>query len=284
MFPFSLPELAIAFPNIDPVIFQLGPVAIRWYSLAYIVGIVLGWLYARRIVRTERLWGRPAPVTVAELDDFLLWATIGIVVGGRLGYVLFYDLPLYMQDPAAIFATWRGGMSFHGGLIGTTIAMFAFAWRRKLPVWSLIDIVSAVVPIGLFFGRIANFINSELWGRPTDVPWAVVFPNGGPLPRHPSQIYEAALEGIVLFLVLRLCTHRFLKLRAPRFVTGVFIAGYGTARTLVEFVREPDPQLGYLFGGWLTMGMVLSLPMILLGVVLFLTAKPAPADTAPISE
>ncbi|MFZ2101567.1 MAG: prolipoprotein diacylglyceryl transferase [Oricola sp.] len=280
----TLAQLAIAFPNIDPIIVQFGPVAIRWYSLAYIVGIVLGWRYARRLVANERLWGRPAPLTVADLDDFLLWATIGIIVGGRLGYVLFYDLPLYLQDPTAIFATWRGGMSFHGGLIGTTIAMFAFAWRRRIPVWSLIDIVSAVVPIGLFFGRIANFINSELWGKPTDVPWAVVFPTGGDVPRHPSQLYEAALEGLVLFLVLRLCTHRTLKLRSPRFVTGVFIAGYGVARTLVEFVREPDVQIGFLYGGWLTMGMVLSVPMIVLGIGLSLSARPVPANAAQIGE
>ncbi|MCI5074348.1 MAG: prolipoprotein diacylglyceryl transferase [Oricola sp.] len=277
-------QLAIAFPQIDPVIFQIGPLAIRWYSLSYIAGIVLGWLYARRIVRNDRLWGGKSPVSVTDLDDFLLWATIGIVVGGRLGFVLFYDLGLYLQEPARIFATWQGGMSFHGGLIGTTIAMFAFAWRRKLPVWSLIDIVSAVVPTGLFFGRVANFINSELWGRPTDVPWAVVFPTGGDVPRHPSQLYEAALEGIALLLVLRLCTHGFLKLKTPRFVTGVFIGGYGTARIFVEFFREPDYQIGYLFGGWLTMGMVLSLPMVVLGVILAASAKPRPETTAAPQE
>ncbi|TCD15326.1 prolipoprotein diacylglyceryl transferase [Oricola cellulosilytica] len=273
MFPFTLPQLAIAFPDIDPVIVQLGPVAIRWYSMAYIVGIVLGWLYAKRLAGNARLWGgRPSAISAVDLDDFLVWATIGIVLGGRLGFVLFYDLPLYLQNPAEILAIWRGGMSFHGGLIGTTVAMAVFAWRRGIPVWPLIDIVAAVAPIGLFFGRIANFINSELWGRPTDVPWAVVFPNGGDIPRHPSQLYEAALEGVVLFLVLRLCTHRLLKLRRPRFVTGVFIAGYGLARTFVEFFRQPDPQLGYLFGGWLTMGMTLSIPMIVLGVVLAATA------------
>ena len=277
MLPAALTQLALPFPNIDPVILQLGPLAIRWYSLAYIGGIVLGWLYARRLVRDDRLWPGKAPVSVTDLDDFILWATIGIIVGGRLGFVLFYDLALYLEEPARIFKTWQGGMSFHGGLIGTTIAMFAFAWRRKLPVWSLIDIVSAVVPIGLFFGRIANFINSELWGRPADVPWAVVFPTGGDIPRHPSQLYEAALEGLVLFLVLRVCTHRLLKLRSPRFVTGVFIAGYGLARIFVEFFREPDVQLGYLYGGWLTMGMILSVPMVLLGVVLVLSAKPRAA-------
>jgi phosphatidylglycerol:prolipoprotein diacylglycerol transferase len=278
MYPFALPQLAIAFPAIDPVIVQLGPVAIRWYSMAYIAGIVLGWLYAKRICGNERLWGnKPAPVTAADLDDFLVWATLGIVLGGRLGFVLFYDLPLYLADPAQIFAIWRGGMSFHGGLIGTTIAMFAFAWRRGIPVWSLIDVVSAVVPIGLFFGRIANFINAELWGRPTDLPWGVVFPTGGALPRHPSQLYEAALEGIVLFLVLRFCTHRLLRLRTPRLVSGVFIAGYGVARTIVEFVREPDAHIGYLYGGWLTMGMVLSVPMLLIGIIVAMSARAVPA-------
>lgn len=277
MFPAALTQLALPFPNIDPILFQIGPVAIRWYSLAYIGGIVLGWLYARRMVRNGRLWGGKAPVTEADLDDFILWATIGIIVGGRLGFVLFYDLPVYLDDPLRIFKTWQGGMSFHGGLIGTTIAMFAFAWRRKLPVWSLIDIVSAVVPIGLLFGRLANFINSELWGRPSDVPWAMVFPTGGDIARHPSQLYEAALEGLVLFLVLRVCTHSLLKLQTPRFVTGVFIAGYGLARIFVEFFREPDVQLGYLYGGWLTMGMILSVPMVLLGLALVISAKRRPA-------
>ena len=277
MFPAALTQLALPFPNIDPILFQIGPVAIRWYSLAYIGGIVLGWLYARRMVRNDRLWGGKAPVTEADLDDFILWATIGIIVGGRLGFVLFYDLPVYLDDPLRIFKTWQGGMSFHGGLIGTTIAMFAFAWRRKLPVWSLIDIVSTVVPIGLFFGRLANFINSELWGRASDVPWAMVFPTGGDIARHPSQLYEAALEGVVLFLVLRFCTHSLLKLQTPRFVTGVFIAGYGLARIFVEFFREPDIQLGYLYGGWLTMGMILSIPMVLLGIGLVVSARRRPA-------
>ena len=281
MLHLTLPQLAIAFPNIDPVIVQLGPVAIRWYSMAYIAGILLGWLYARRIVANLRLWGgRQAPLSVADLDDFLLWATIGIVAGGRIGYVLFYDLAKTLAEPASVFAIWQGGMSFHGGLIGTTIAMFAFSWRRGIPAWSLVDIVSAVVPIGLLFGRIANFINAELWGRTTDLPWGVVFPGAGPLARHPSQLYEAFLEGIVLLAVLRLCTHGMLGLQTPRFVTGVFIGGYGIARTAVEFVREPDPQLGFLFGGWLTMGMLLSLPMVLLGAVLVVSARRTGTDGA----
>ena len=281
MLHLTLPQLAIAFPNIDPVIVQIGPLAIRWYSMAYIAGILLGWLYARRLVSNQRLWGgRAAPLTAADLDDFLLWATIGIVAGGRLGFVLFYDFGAYLAEPARIFAVWQGGMSFHGGLIGTTIAMFAFAWRRGIPVWSLIDVVSTVVPIGLFFGRIANFINAELWGRTTDLPWGIVFPGAGPFPRHPSQLYEAFLEGIVLLLVLRFCTHRLMRLQTPRFIAGVFIGGYGLARTAVEFVREPDPQLGFLFGGWLTMGMLLSLPMVVLGIILVAAARPADVDAA----
>lgn len=281
MLPASLPGLAIAFPDIDPVIVQLGPLALRWYSMAYIAGIVLGWIYARRIASNERLWGGPAPMTKEDLDDFIVWATIGIVVGGRVGFVLFYDLPLYLQHPMEVFAVWRGGMSFHGGLIGTTIAMILFGRRRRIPVWSLFDVIASVAPIGLFFGRIANFINSELWGRPTDLPWGVVFPNGGPLARHPSQLYEAALEGVVLFLVLRFLTHSRLRLRTPRFVAGIFIAGYATARILVEFVREPDVQIGYLYGGWLTMGMVLSTPMLLLGIGVALSARRAPAAETP---
>lgn len=265
---------AIAFPNIDPVIVQLGPLAIRWYSLAYIVGIVLGWQYAKRLVTNSHLWGNTgSPVRVEDLDDFLFWAVIGIVAGGRLGFILFYDLPYYLDNPAQALAVWRGGMSFHGGFLGVSLAMFLFARSRGIPLFRFTDIIAAVVPIGLFFGRIANFINSELWGRETDMPWGVVFPNGGDFPRHPSQLYEAALEGLVLFLVLRIATHRFCALERPRLVTGLFIAGYGIARTCVEFFRVPDAQIGYLAGGWLTMGMVLSTPMIVVGLALAASAK-----------
>lgn len=271
------PLAVLPFPEIDPVIVSIGPLAVRWYGLAYVVGILLGWLYARRLVANERLWpGNTAPMRPADLDDFVVWAAIGIVLGGRLGYVLFYDLPSFLADPLSILAVWNGGMSFHGGLIGTTIAIVLFARSRNINIWFLLDTMAAVVPIGLFFGRIANFINAELWGRPTDLPWAVVFPNGGPLPRHPSQLYEAALEGILLFLVLRLLTHYALRLKRPRFVTGAFVAGYGLCRIFVEFFREPDPQLGYLAGGWLTMGMLLSLPMVLVGIWAIATARPLP--------
>lgn len=271
-------QAAMAFPDIDPVLIQIGPVAIRWYSLGYIVGIVAGWLLARRMVDNERLWGGPSPIKPVDIDDFLLWATVGIIVGGRLGFVLFYDLGTYIENPLAIFEVWRGGMSFHGGLIGTTVAMVLFARSRGFDPWRLFDVIAAVAPIGIGLVRVANFINAELYGRVSDVPWAMVFPTDPTqLPRHPSQLYEAFLEGLVLFIVLRIATHRRLKLKSPRFVTGLFIGGYGLARTFVEFFREPDPQLGFLLGtGWLTMGMVLSIPMVLLGIALIATARPAP--------
>lgn len=278
---------ALAFPNIDPVLIQIGPVAIRWYSLGYIVGIVVGWLLARRMVQNERLWGGPSPISPVDIDDFILWATVGIIAGGRLGFILFYDPSILWQNPIQIFAVWQGGMSFHGGLIGTTLAMWFFARSRGIDPWRLFDVVAAVAPIGIGLVRIANFINAELYGRATDLPWAMVFPTDpDQLPRHPSQLYEAFLEGLVLFIVLRIATHRWLKLKAPGFVTGLFIAGYGTGRTLVEFVRQPDPFIGdggFIVGtGWLTTGMVLSAPMIVLGIVLMVWARPAPTpDTTP---
>ena len=278
---FAFPAAALAFPSwLDPVLVQIGPVAIRWYSLGYIVGILIGWQLARRMVANERLWGGPSPIRPEDIDDFLLWATLGIVLGGRIGFVLFYDLPTYMAEPWRALQVWKGGMSFHGGLIGTTLAMLVFARSRGIDVWRLFDVIGAVAPIGIGLVRIANFINAELWGRVSDVPWAMVFPTDpDQLPRHPSQLYEAFLEGLVLFVVLRLATHRFLKLQHPRFVTGLFVGGYGLARTIVEFFRQPDPFIGdggFLLGGWLTMGMVLSLPMVILGIALVLSAPRRP--------
>jgi phosphatidylglycerol:prolipoprotein diacylglycerol transferase len=273
---FLLPLAALSFPNIDPVLIRIGPLAIHWYGIGYIVGILFGWWYAKRLIANGRLWpAGQSPMKPEDIDDFLLWAAIGIVAGGRVGYVLFYDLQRYIANPGDIVAIWQGGMSFHGGLLGTLLAMVLFAWRRRIPVWSLFDVISAGVPVGLGLVRVANFINSELWGKLTSVPWAVEFPNGGPFPRHPTQLYEAGLEGLVLFLVLRLLTHRFLKLGSPGFVCGTFVAAYGVVRIFIEFFREPDQQLGYLFGGWLTMGMVLSVPMVIVGLWAALTAKPA---------
>lgn len=273
-----LPLAALPFPDIDPVIVQVGPLAVHWYGLGYVVGILFAWWYGKRLLANPALWrGGQAPLKPDDLDDFIIWAAAGIVLGGRIGYILFYDLARYIENPLAILAIWEGGMSFHGGFLGTTIAMILFARSRGASAWSLFDVVAAGVPVGLGLVRVANFINSELWGRTTDVAWAFVFPNGGPEPRHPSQLYEAALEGLVLLIVLRLLTHRFLKLKSPGFVAGAFVAGYGLSRILVEFYREPDAQLGYLSGGWMTMGMVLSVPMVLVGIWAMLRARSATA-------
>ncbi len=258
---------ALPFPNIDPVLFSIGPLSVHWYGIGYVIGILFAWWYGKKLVNTARLWpNNNAPMDPLALDDFVLWAALGVVIGGRLGYVLFYNFGFYISNPLEIPAVWDGGMSFHGGILGTTVAMILFARKRGIPVWSMFDTIAAGVPIGLGVVRIANFINSELWGRVSDVSWAVYFPNGGPLPRHPSQLYEAALEGFVLFFVLALLIWKGNKLKAPGFIAGAFVAGYGLSRILVEFFREPDAQLGYLVGGWMTMGMVLSVPMVLLGV------------------
>jgi phosphatidylglycerol---prolipoprotein diacylglyceryl transferase len=267
-----MPILAITFPVFDPVAFSIGWFVIRWYALAYIGGIVLGWIYARSLVKKERLWGGPVPITLVQLDDFILWVTIGIIVGGRTGYVLFYNPVFFIQHPAEIFQLWNGGMSFHGGFLGCVAAVMLFARKNDISILSLGDITTAVGPIGLFLGRLANFINSELWGRTADssVPWAMVFPNGGPLPRHPSQLYEAGLEGILLFAILAVMV-RMGALKRPGLILGSFIAIYGLARITAEFFREPDPQLGFLWGG-LTMGMLLSVPMIIVGAILIMMA------------
>ena len=269
------PLFALPFPAIDPVLISIGPLAIRWYALAYIFGILLGWLYARALLRSQPLWGGPAPMTAVDFDDFVLWATLGVILGGRLGYVLFYNPAHFAAHPLEIVQLWQGGMSFHGGFAGCVAAVMLFAWRRGIPILSLGDITCAVAPIGLLLGRIANFINAELWGRTTDVPWAVVFPGGGPLPRHPSQLYEAALEGAVLLAVLALMV-RAGALRRPGLILGAFALGYGLARSFCELFREPDAQLGFLWGG-MTMGMLLSVPLTIAGVVLIGVALKRPA-------
>ncbi|WP_075289740.1 prolipoprotein diacylglyceryl transferase [Pararhizobium arenae] len=269
----------LPFPQIDPVLLTIGPLQIHWYGLAYVAGILIGWQYARRLVRNTSLWknGEPA-ITEAQLDDFLLWAAAGIVGGGRIGYILFYDLPSVLANPLRALEIWNGGMSFHGGLIGTMIAMILFARRHKIAIWSLFDAVSAVVPIGLFFGRVANFINGELWGRLSSMPWAVEFPPGSGLAYHPSQLYEAILEGIVLLIVLAIMIYDRKALKTPGLVCGIFVLGYAISRIIVEFFRQPDAQIGYLAGGWLTMGMVLSTPMALAGLWAILRARRAAAN------
>jgi phosphatidylglycerol---prolipoprotein diacylglyceryl transferase len=263
-----MPFLLIDFPVFDPIAIQIGWFAIRWYALAYIGGIVFGWIYARSLLKNERRWGGPAPISLLQLDDFILWVTIGIIVGGRTGYVLVYNLPFFIEHPLETLELWKGGMSFHGGFIGCVIAVIWFARKNGISILSLGDITTAVGPVGLFLGRIANFINSELWGRPADpdLPWAMIFPNGGPLPRHPSQLYEAGLEGVLLFTILAIMIRRG-ALKRPGLILGSFIALYGLARITGEFFREPDKQLGFLWGQ-LTMGMLLSVPMVIVGAVM----------------
>ena len=267
-----MPFLIIVLPVFNSIAIEIGPIAIRWYALSYIAGIVLGWIYARALLKKERLWGGPAPITLLQLDDFILWVTIGIILGGRTGYVLFYNLPFFIAHPGEIFELWKGGMSFHGGFLGCVAAVILFSRKNNISILSLGDITTAVGPIGVFLGRIANFINGELWGRPADprLPWAMVFPTGGPLPRHPSQLYEAGLEGILLFALLAVMV-RMGALKRPGLILGSFITYYGFARIIGEQFREPDPQLGFLWGG-LTMGMLLSVPMIFAGAIIIITA------------
>ncbi len=258
---------ALPFPIVDPVAFSLGPVVVRWYALAYVFGLLLAIWYAKRLVSNEALWPGARPhTTPAQLDDLLLWCTLGVLLGGRLGYVLFYNPVYFAQHPAEILQLWNGGMSFHGGFLGVVVACLFYGRRHGIGLDQLLDLGAASVPIGLFLGRMANFINAELYGKVTDVPWAMVFPGAGPDPRHPSQLYEAFLEGIVLFLAVRFATHGLKCLPRPGFAAGVFAIGYAVSRILVEFAREPDAHIGYLTGGWVTMGMVLSVPLLMVGV------------------
>jgi phosphatidylglycerol---prolipoprotein diacylglyceryl transferase len=252
--------MALPFPAIDPVAIEIGPIAIRWYALAYIAGILGGWRYASAL--NEGAW---KIVAKEKLDDFVVWATLGIIAGGRLGYVLFYKPGYYLGDPLEALFLWRGGMSFHGGAAGVILAIVLYARKEGVSLLRLGDLVVQVVPIGLFFGRIANFINGELYGRTSDAAWAMVFPHGGPEPRHPSQLYQAFLEGLVLFAVLVFVGRTGIARAKPGFVAGAFLAGYAVARLIGELFREPDAHLGYLLGP-LTMGMLLSLPMLAAGV------------------
>ena len=261
--------LTIPYPVIDPVLLAFGPLVIRWYALAYIAGLLIGWRYCLWIAARP-----PQIVSRTQVDDFLTWATLGVILGGRAGYVLFYKPGYYLENPGEIVALWHGGMSFHGGALGVLAALFLFCRQRKISFLGFADIIACAVPIGLFFGRLANFINGELWGRVTDVPWAMVFPTGGPEPRHPSQLYEAGLEGVVLFLIL-FALLRCGARKRPGTLVGTFLLGYGVARITAEFFRQPDANLGFLWGG-ATMGQLLSLPLLVIGAWLIWRARTEP--------
>lgn len=257
----------LKFPQIDPVLIHLGPVAVHWYGIAYVVSLLLGWRYAVWLAR------RYAPtITKVHIDDFMMWALAGIIVGGRLGHILFFEPSRYLNNPLEIFMTWKGGMSFHGGMMGVTLATLLYCRKTGIPTLRFADILAAITPIGLFLGRLANFINGELFGRVTDVPWAMAFPHGGPLPRHPSQIYEAVLEGLLLLALLHVGWRTPALRNHPGCLTGLFLCGYGIARFLVEFVREPD-AFYILFGLHLTTGQWLSLPMVIAGICFLICAK-----------
>lgn len=245
--------------DIDPVAFSIGPLAIRWYGLSYIAGILLAW-WLLRVRGPSNGWNND------QIADLVFYCVIGVIVGGRLGSVLFYNLPYYLDNPLAIFRIWEGGMSFHGGMLGVLAAIGWVGYSQQRSFFAITDFTAPVIPIGLFFGRLGNFMNGELWGKPTDLPWGVVFPAADELARHPSQIYQALLEGLALFIILWWFSSRP---RPAMAVSGLFLLGYGSFRFLVEFVRVPDAQLGYLAFGWVTMGQVLSLPMILFGGLLF---------------
>ncbi|HXW20722.1 MAG TPA: prolipoprotein diacylglyceryl transferase [Roseiarcus sp.] len=261
-----MPLFALPFPAINPILVEIGPLAIRWYALAYIAGLIIGWALIRRTLRDETLWlGAPRP-SVESTDDLLVYCALGVIIGGRLGNVLFYDPDYYFAHPLEILKLWEGGMAFHGGLIGALVGVLLFAWRHHAPVLTTLDLVALVAPIGVFLGRIANFIRPELWGRPTDVPWAVIFPGSDGQPRHPSQIYEALLEGLAVFVILQIAA-RLRALRRPGLTTGLFGVSYGLARIFCEFFREPDPRLEDL-GRGLTMGMALSAPLVIGGLCL----------------
>lgn len=288
-------QALLPFPDIDPVLIHLGPLAIRWYALAYIAGIVLAWWGIVRALREKSLWAHPPfngrpPASEDEIGDLVVWATFGVILGGRLGWVLIYGtilcsvtphyapycqgLPMgFLTDPVRIIAAWQGGMSFHGGLLGVVIAVWLFCRRRRLKILPIADLVCAFAPIGLFFGRIANFINGELWGRPSNLPWAMIFPRAGPLPRHPSQLYEALLEGLVLLAILQLALRVFRAQERPGLICALFFLGYGTFRFVCEFFREPDTQ----FIGPVSMGMALSIPLWLAAAVLFFLAYRKPS-------
>lgn len=257
---------SFVFPPIDPVLVTIGPLAIRWYALAYLAGFLFGWRTCLKLARVDA--SGPGP---EHYDDFITWAVVGTILGGRLGYVLFYQFSYYVSDPLEALRVWHGGMSFHGGLLGVIFAAWLFTQKRKLRFFAFTDILACVTPIGLGLGRLANFANGELFGRPTDVPWGVIFPRGGDVPRHPSQLYEAGLEGLALYLLLSFAARTPFLRKKEGLLSGLFLTLYALFRFFVEFFREPDQQLGMLYAG-ATMGQLLCLPMFLAGLVLLRNA------------
>ncbi len=260
--------MALKFPDIDPVAISIGPLDIRWYALAYLAGFLLGW---KLVVYLSGLDGEKRAIKVIDLDDFLPWAVVGVILGGRVGYILFYQFGSYLHDPLSMLRVWEGGMSFHGGAAGMILAMIFYSMRRKIHVLRLTDLICCAVPIGLFFGRLANFVNGELYGRVTSSPLGMVFPYGGPEPRHPSQLYEAILEGFVLTTAMIILAHNPKVRNMPGILSAVFLAGYGLSRIIVEFFREPDEQIGYI-ASMFTMGQILCLPMLAGAAVLVVYA------------
>lgn len=247
----------IHYPHINPVVLQLGSFAVHWYGLMYLLGFTLAWLLGSyRAKRVQPAW------TQDEVSDLVLYGALGVILGGRIGYMFFYDLPQLIHYPLSLFQVWQGGMSFHGGVLGVLLAMWLFSRRYQKNICDVTDFVTPLIPLGLLAGRIGNFINGELWGKVTHLPWGIIFPTGGSLPRHPTELYEAFLEGFILFLILWFFSK---KQRPPFAVSALFLLCYGVFRCAVEFYRIPDPQYGYLLWGWVTMGQILSLPMILVG-------------------
>jgi phosphatidylglycerol:prolipoprotein diacylglycerol transferase len=267
------PLALLNYPNINPIAIEYGPISIKWYGLAYLAGLVLGWLYIRRLISTPKLWfADKPPMTLERVDDLLLYMTGAVIIGGRLGQVLLYDPDFYFSNPAEIVKVWKGGMSFHGALIAAGLLILLFARQFKVPARSVMDLVCAAAPVGIFFGRIANFINSEHWGRVTTAAVGMVFPNGGPEPRHPSQLYEAVLEGLVMWFIIRFATHRMLALKRPGLVTGIWLVWYAIARATCEIFREPEPD-HILNIGPFTAGQVYCLPMLLIGLYMIWSAR-----------
>jgi phosphatidylglycerol---prolipoprotein diacylglyceryl transferase len=260
--------VAIAFPDMDPVALAIGPLQIHWYALSYVAGFLLGWALARHVCRLDK---NKFFITEDQIDDFMTWAILGIILGGRIGYVLFYNLPAYMDDPVQALKIWQGGMAWHGGLIGTIVACLSYCYLKKIPLLRLTDIFAVCAPIGFFLGRIANFINGELYGRVTTAPWGVIFPAGGLEPRHPSQLYQSVAEGLLLLILMVVLVHRDKIRHKMGVLSGIFLIWYGLARFGVEFFREPDAQLGFIFA-FLSMGQILCLPMIAGGLFLIFYA------------